>query len=87
MGWDQEVRLGFVRLVRAARMSEGGGSGSGLGFEGGRLGPRRRRQGRKIFVVDQAFAEPPGHFGSVAPAADGAIGPFAIAIPVSFRPR
>jgi hypothetical protein len=34
--------------------------------------------------VDQAFAKPPGHFGSVALATDGEIRPFAIAIPVSF---
>ena len=56
----------------------------GLALEGGRLGLSRGRQGRKVSFVDQAFAKPPGHFRSVALAADGEIRPFAIAIPVSF---
>jgi hypothetical protein len=74
-------RLGFVSL--GLGLLDVWRRGLVHGLEGRRLRPRRGRQGRKVSFIDEAFAKPPGHFGPVALAADGEIGPFAIAISVA----
>ena len=82
LGPGRQARLRETRARAAGCLRAEAGAPARVRRRPARAAPEEA--GGKIFFVDQAFAEPPGHLGSVAAAADGAIRPFAIAVPVSF---